>query len=462
MNINILGHQVTRQSFTLRALVNRLENAIITLSGPAIAISGIIAGIDLLTGGSMFKDTAWLSLTWAICLLLTLDFQVLVMGARARGVYRSSKGGGRKFTEILVIILIAAAISSVSVQMQSIIARTQATTTYTDRTGQHTRNLTIDEATRDMGINPVALIWERSALVLILIFMSGWFRDEERRQDDEATGQSQAPAALDYNQIAQAIAPLLAPQLAGLRATIIAEIRPLIVAPAPLDYQQLARQIAPLVAPETAPAPLDYRAIAGAIAPLLPEPEPVQALDYGAIAQHIAPLLKPQFLEARRYIIEEVKAAIPQFAAPAPAPQLEASATRNGTRATGQSQDQDTEESEAERDTRLEAAYQELRATSAGKRVSGRALADKAKANRAYCGQWLQEHHPENEAGYVKELLSDPQLYAAINELKSKPLSEPGHGATRNGTGATGQSHQDTEPVPAYVVDSGVLAGATH
>ena len=165
---------------SLRSLVNHLENAIIIISGPAIAISGIIAGIDLLTGGTMFKDVHWLSLTWAICLLLTLDFQVLVMGTRAKQIYaNSAKSSKRKFVEILVIIVIAAAISSVSVQMQSIIARTQATTAYTDHAGlEHVRNFTIDEATAQMGINPIALIWERSALVLVLIFMSGWFRDE--------------------------------------------------------------------------------------------------------------------------------------------------------------------------------------------------------------------------------------------------------------------------------------------
>jgi hypothetical protein len=178
------GLRIFGIALSLRGAVNRLEESIITLSGPAIAISGIIAGIDLLTGGSMFKDIQWLSLTWAICLLLTLDFQVLMLGARAKQTYsHPNKSARRKVCEILIIIAIAAGISSVSVQMQSIIARTQATVTYTDSAGQHTRNLTIDEATRDMGINPVALIWERSALVLVLIFMSGWFRDEEKKEE---------------------------------------------------------------------------------------------------------------------------------------------------------------------------------------------------------------------------------------------------------------------------------------
>lgn len=214
-------------TLSLRGLVNQLENSIITLSGPAIAISGIIAGIDLLTGGSMFKDVGWLSLTWAICLLLTLDFQVLMLGARAKHTYASGKSGKRKICEIVMIIAIAAAISSVSVQMQSIIARTQATTTYTDNAGQHTRNLTIDEATRDMGINPVALIWERSALVLVLIFMSGWFRDEEKSEEPTAAPSAQ-PSSISEQDMQRILAALsevatLKDELHQLRTTVQVE-----------------------------------------------------------------------------------------------------------------------------------------------------------------------------------------------------------------------------------------------
>ena len=195
---------------TLKNAVTHLENAIITLSGPAIAISGIIAGIDLLTGGSMFKNVGWLSLTWAICLLLTLDFQVLMLGARAKQIYNGNKDGWKKFFEILAIVAIAAAISYVSVQMQSIIARSQTLITTTDGRGHlHTATVSIDEATRDMGINPIALIWERSSLVLILIFMSGWVRDEagdaEEQPQPQAASVPQQSIIIDYTKLAEAI-----------------------------------------------------------------------------------------------------------------------------------------------------------------------------------------------------------------------------------------------------------------
>ena len=157
---------------SLRSAVYALEDAVITLSGPALAVSGIIAGVDLLTGGTMLKDVGWLSMAWAICLLLTLDFQVLALGARAHRIYLSGKGLWRKAGEIALAFLMAAGISSVSIQMQSIIAIMNSET-----------RASIASAAAQLGINLIGLTWERSALVLVLvlIFLSGWFRESEQK-----------------------------------------------------------------------------------------------------------------------------------------------------------------------------------------------------------------------------------------------------------------------------------------
>jgi hypothetical protein len=153
---------------SLRGGVHGLEDAIITLSGPGIALSGIIAGVDLLTGGHAMSSLPWLTTAWAICLLLSLDFQVLALGARAHQVYLSDRSTGRKVVELVLSLVIAAAISYVSIQMQSIVAKMNAS------------GLTIDQATMALGIDANALIFERSILVLVLIFLSGWFRLEAR------------------------------------------------------------------------------------------------------------------------------------------------------------------------------------------------------------------------------------------------------------------------------------------
>src|SRR6266849_3820055 len=156
------------KDLSLKSSMAKLEDAIITISGPALAISGIIAGVDLVTGGHVLQSVSWLALVWAITLLLTLDFQVLALGVRCHRVYTSQKSGGRKALEIVLMVAIAAAISFVSIQMQSIIARVNAET------------VTIDQAAIQLGINMVLLIWERSTLVLVLIFMSGWLREHDQ------------------------------------------------------------------------------------------------------------------------------------------------------------------------------------------------------------------------------------------------------------------------------------------
>ncbi|SRR6266567_6199062 len=179
--------------FSLKQSVAGLEDGIIVLSGPALAISGIIAGVDLVTGGNILKSMWWLSLVWAITLLLTLDFQVLCLGVRSHRVYiATEKGGWQKFFEILLAMAIAAAISYVSVQMQSVIARVNA------------ENISIDVAAAQLGINTIALIWERSALVLVLIFMSGWFREHKEEKKEEVVTLP-IPAPIDMAQIVDAL-----------------------------------------------------------------------------------------------------------------------------------------------------------------------------------------------------------------------------------------------------------------
>jgi len=181
----------------LNETIHKLEDSIITLSGPALAISGIIAGVDLVTGGHAMQNIPWLTVAWAICLLLTLDFQVLALGARAHKVYLSDKRTGRKIFEVVLIILVAAAISYVSIQMQSIIARVNSA------------NLTIDQAAGQLGINTIALIWERSALVLILIFLSGWFREDEH-ETSETVSVSLVPQSAISDETVQLILSKLA------------------------------------------------------------------------------------------------------------------------------------------------------------------------------------------------------------------------------------------------------------
>jgi hypothetical protein len=183
--------------FNLSQSVVNLEDAIITLSGPALAISGIIAGVDIVTNNAIASMFGELGIVWAICLLLSLDFQVLALGCRAHRLYHiSGKSGVQKWAELALVFAIAAALAYVSLQMHSIFARV---------TGA---GVSIEVAQAQLGINPIHLIWERSALVMVLIFMSGWLRGShqtsaraETRVPDSGMVPAPVPAVPDLEEL---------------------------------------------------------------------------------------------------------------------------------------------------------------------------------------------------------------------------------------------------------------------
>jgi hypothetical protein len=193
--------------WSLQGAVHWLEDSIVTLSGPAIAISGIVAGVDILTGGTLMRQQGWLSYVWAIALLITLDFQVLVLASRARRIYQGNALLRRKVGEIILIVTVAAAISYVSVQMQSIMARMQ-------EDGPHA---TIAASAAELGIDNNALIWERSALVLTLIFLSGWTKESNAANDHRRVLVSAVPTT---EQIIEALSPVIVEKLSQLSVTL--------------------------------------------------------------------------------------------------------------------------------------------------------------------------------------------------------------------------------------------------
>ena len=210
---------VQQQKSSLPQKVRQLEEAIITISGPALATSGIIAGIDILTNNIIARYApavgAIAGVVWAVCLMLTLDFQVLTLGVRAHRIYSGSdKKGVQKFFEILLVCTIAAALAYVSLQMGSIFAKMIGTT------------LSIEQAEAQLGINSIALIYERSAMVMLLIFMSGWLRDTESGQEAQQPVTVTAPAQSSISQAdMQAILAALS-EVQELKHTLVAMVNP--------------------------------------------------------------------------------------------------------------------------------------------------------------------------------------------------------------------------------------------
>lgn len=237
--------------------------------------------------------------------------------------------------------------------------------------------------------------------------------------------------------LAQQLMPLFMEQLNGLKATLVTEMKPLfpVAAPVsePVDYEKLFAHLAPRLAPE----PVNYHLLAQHIAPLL-VPEPV-TIDYQEVASAIAPLLKPSFVEARRTIIEEVKAIVPQIAVQTPIaiPQIEAKTFSAQQHQTEQVEAVETE-NDAERDVRLEAALAKLIVD--GKKVSGRALSEEAHCNRKAATHWLQKTHPEYSIVKVVTQSQDDQERLLERVMAPEPENE----------------RADVEPEPVVDVEAGV------
>jgi len=199
-----------------------------------------------------------------------------------------------------------------------------------------------------------------------------------------------------------------------------------------LDYQEIARQVAPLL-----PTPqVDYEAIRAQLeatfkATVVREITAIRASladREGGTGASLRPRSQSHLLaleppasatfQSHQMAPEPLAGATARSQALAPEPPLRATrqsylaAPEPLTRATRQSHLVESEPVAPATEERLQAAYQVLAAE--GGRVSGRALAARARCNRAVATEWLQRHQrgaevePEPLAGATLESQAEP------------------------------------------------------
>ncbi len=181
-----------------------------------------------------------------------------------------------------------------------------------------------------------------------------------------------------------------------------------------LDYQEIARHLKALF-PQPTPAPqMDYQELARQLVPLMPAPQ----MDYQALKEQLE-------ATCRATIVREITAIrAPRATAEQstgagllPRSQRHLLALESPTRALVQNHLIEAESLAGATLERLQAAYQEL--ITAGGRISGRALAARARCNRATATEWLQcqrrgaEGDPEPLAGATGECQSEPEEASA-------------------------------------------------
>ncbi len=161
--------------------------------------------------------------------------------------------------------------------------------------------------------------------------------------------QEQQPAQIDYQQLAQELAPLLH----AVRTTIIEEVKASIT-PAPPVHSTISAS--------------DQRQV------------PAPSLFIKVAHQEQAPAISASY----RKLLNQRQHRLPTV-------QADISATRE------KQEPEPAPPQSASQEERLENAYQEL--LRENKRVSGRALSERAKVHRTTCNQWLKEKHPEKGTG---------------------------------------------------------------
>ncbi len=117
----------------------------------------------------------------------------------------------------------------------------------------------------------------------------------------------------------------------------------------------------------------------------------MEPLDYQQLARELAPFLQ----SARMTIIEEGKTSI-EF----PTPALETCSNQEPILLSSQRQShaRGSRQANTSQEEKLAHAYQALLKESPGKRISARALSERAKVRRITCSAWLNLHHQQPEA----------------------------------------------------------------
>lgn len=209
-----------RQRKTLKGIgaikygIDWFEEVVNLLSGPLLAVSAAVAIVDLLTDGQIHISLQPLAIGWAIAQGFGLDFQLLSLGYKARSAMQEGKKA--RFAGVMVIALI---LGAVALQSGAIFA------------AQSAQAEGISHALLQLDINPTILIYERAGLAVLLLFIAGW-----NKHDIEEDAQPTAKAReLDYNALATALLPLLAPMLTEHTRTIVTEEVHAIAAPAPSE-----------------------------------------------------------------------------------------------------------------------------------------------------------------------------------------------------------------------------------
>lgn len=143
----------------ISALFRWLESLVSIASGPILTIGLAVALVDLLTDGALLASEPWLLYVWAVSQALGVDSQLVASFDRARIAVRERRYWA--FIGSIALGLVLCYVAWIAAQTFSI---------------QQANHLTTTQALASIGLDHTSWLVQRSALSVVLVALSGWFR----------------------------------------------------------------------------------------------------------------------------------------------------------------------------------------------------------------------------------------------------------------------------------------------
>lgn len=146
----------------ISAFLRWLEELAAHVSGPALTIGLGIALVDLLTDGKLLATVPALLFGWAIAQAIGVDGQLVGASAKAGRAWRAGR-----YWVVAGYLLLVLALGYVAMIASLVFASQQA------------YGISTSAALSRLGMDATAWLWQRCALAVFLVILSGFLRFEE-------------------------------------------------------------------------------------------------------------------------------------------------------------------------------------------------------------------------------------------------------------------------------------------
>jgi hypothetical protein len=150
----------------ISAFLRWVEELVVLLSGPMLTVGLGIGLVSLLSDGALLVSAPWLLYAWAISQTVGVDGQLV--GTWYRVSVALNK---RRWGVVIAFVILGLALAYVGYIGALVFAMQQA------------YHLTTGQALARLGLDATSWLWQRAAVSVFLVCLSGYLRYRAPRQD---------------------------------------------------------------------------------------------------------------------------------------------------------------------------------------------------------------------------------------------------------------------------------------